>query len=94
MLKIWPSAILGCLIFSLAGDSEYKKICYLFIFIWMIIGVISYSFNGKTHLKETLITNVLACLLIVIIIALIALPYYISFPLLALLLYLYFKWTN
>ena len=91
IFKIWPSSILGCFLFSLGGEGDYKFFWYFFIIIWMIIGVVSFSYNGKKHLKETLITNILAWLVIVIIIILIAIPYYISLPILALLLYLYSK---
>ena len=94
IFKIWPSSILGCFLFSLAGEGDYKLFWYFFVFIWTIVGVVSFSLNDKKHFKETLITNILVWLLMIIVILLIALPYYISLPLLAILLYLYFKWTK
>lgn len=71
LLKIWPSAILGCFLFSLAGEGDYKLFWYFFIIIWVVIGVVSYNLNGKTHLKETLIENSLWWLIIGVIIGII-----------------------
>ena len=71
LLKIWPSAILGCFLFSLGGEGDYKVFWYFFIIIWVVIGVVSYNLNGKTHLRETLIENSLWWLIIGVIIGII-----------------------
>ena len=71
LLKIWPSAILGCFLLSLGGEGDYKVFWYFFIIIWVVIGVVSYNLNGKTHLRETLIENSLWWLIIGVIIGII-----------------------
>ena len=85
LLKIWPSGILGCFLFSLGGeeDLEYRLFWYFFLGIWVFVGILSYSLNGKNHLKETLIDNAFGWLGIVVIIGLIAIPY-LFIPLIAL----------
>ena len=96
LLKIWPSAILGCFLFGLAYEDEegLRKVFWFLIIFWVFIGILSYSFNGKTHLKETLINNVLGWLIIGLIIGLFIMPYYISFPLIALLAFIYHRRNN
>ena len=103
LLKIWPSAILGCFLFGLAyeyadiidSDKEgLRNFFWSFIIFWVFIGILSYSLNGKTHLKETLINNVLWWLIIGLIIGLFIMPYYISFPLIALLAFIYHRRNN
>ena len=95
LLKIWPSAILGCFLFGLAYEDEVglRKFFWFFIIIWVFVGILSYSLNGKTHLKETLIYNVLVWLIIGLIIGLFIKPY-ISFPLIALLAFIYHRRNN
>jgi|TARA_B110000240_G_C13487303_1_gene448050 hypothetical protein len=94
LLKIWPSAILGCFLFGLAYEDGLRQFFWFFIIIWVFVGILSYSLNGKTHLKETLIDNVLGWLIIGLIIGLLVMPYYISFPLIALLAFIYHRWVK
>ena len=64
LLKIWPSAIL---ITFIAGF--WYNWLWIHCFLWIIIGIVSFALNGKDHVKESLISNlvflIIAAILIV-----------------------------
>jgi len=71
LLKIWPSAILGCCLFGLAYEDGLGEFFWFLIIIWVGIGVVSYNLNGRTHLRETLIENLVWWLIIGVVIGII-----------------------
>jgi hypothetical protein len=71
LLKIWPSAILGCFLFGLAYKDGLREFFWFFIIIWVGIGVVSYNLNGRAHLRETLIENLVWWLIIGVVIGII-----------------------
>ena len=73
LLKIWPSAILGCFLIGLMDEdgSLLRNFFWFFIIIWIGIGFVSYTLNGRTHLRETLIINLVWWLIIGVVIGII-----------------------
>tara|TARA_B110000003_G_C16340263_1_gene414507 strand:- start:124 stop:351 length:228 start_codon:yes stop_codon:yes gene_type:complete len=64
LFKVWPSCIVCCFI----GGVYYHSVFWFLGFVWIIIGLISFSSNGKKHLIETLQKNLLFWAAIVVLI--------------------------
>jgi hypothetical protein len=97
LLRIWPSCILGCIlsgVFYLEVSNKYLFVFSFLAFLWIFIGILSYSLNGIDYLKETIIMNLVGWLFIAIIIGLMYLPYYITLPVIGIILFIYFKWIK
>jgi hypothetical protein len=97
LFRFWPSCILLCILSSVFYLEEGNKYLFVFsflAFIWVFIGILSYSLNGLDYLKETIIMNLVGWLFIAIIIGLIYIPYYITLPVIGVILFIYFKWIK
>ena len=97
LFRFCPSCILLLILSSVFYLEEGNKYLFVFsflAFIWVFIGIISYSLNGLDYLKETIIMNLVGWLFIAIIIGLIYIPYYITLPVIGVILFIYFKWIK
>ena len=97
LFRFWPSCILGCILSGVFYSELSNKYLFVFsflAFIWVFIGILSYNLNGIDYLKETIIMNLVGWLFIAIIIGFIYLPYYITLPVIGIILFIYFKWIK